>query len=374
MKVTRLKFNPIPQDFPCGKTSVPTPRCNLCRLQQVLALQIYAPLDNSKYHRTLYIFTCVNPNCWNQNESWTCIRVQSVEDTGTLTSASSSVRAESATSWLSDADDWGNDSNDNTSEQNGNNVPFYSKQFSLSTWNESLDDQDLNNDFSNLHVDDPNANRFVWDLVARISFNFLRFTQFVILSSPTGVESPTVGGGGGAVGRLDSPHASAEIEGEESEVICIDTPTKPQRDLVTLLHEVTPLPVQHVDSKEVLLTFTEIFISVEEEECNSYIPQHVRDLISEYQQSNPESIPNSPVNSGPAKDTETTLEKYEKGIPVHGDEMFHDFMSRLQMNPGQLLRYHSRLWIERISVINYMISVQVLEGQQCRAPAVSVGR
>lgn len=143
------------------------------------------------------------------------------------------------------------------------------------------------------------------------------------------------------MGRLDSPHASAEIEGEESEVICIDTPTKPQCDLVTLLHEVTPLPVQHVRSKDDMsLIFTEIFVSVDEEDCNSHVPQHVRDLLLEYQQSNPDSLPHSPINSGSGKATDTTLEKYEKGIPVHGDEMFHDFMSRLQMNPGQILRYY----------------------------------
>ncbi|XP_012252253.2 programmed cell death protein 2-like [Athalia rosae] len=302
-------------DWHCGKTSIKTPQCTLCGLQQLLALQIYAPLDNSKYHRTLYIFTCINPNCWNQNESWTCIRVQSVEDMSDVnTSASSSVHTESLTSWLTNADDWGNDSNDNTSEQNGNNVAFSQRQFSLSSWNESLD-HDFNNDFTKLHVDDPNAN------------------------SPTGIESPTVGGGG-AVGRLDSPHASAEIEGEENEVICIDSPTKPQHDLVTLLHEVTPLPIQHVESKDaVCLSFTEIFISVDEEDCTNYVTQHVRDLLLEYQQCNPDSIPNSPVDSGASKQTDTTLEKYEKGIPVHGDEMFHDFMSRLQMNPGQILRY-----------------------------------
>ncbi|XP_015522631.2 programmed cell death protein 2-like [Neodiprion pinetum] len=302
-------------DWHYSKTSDSTPRCSLCGLQQLLALQVYAPLENSKYHRTLYIFTCINPNCWNQNESWTCIRVQSIEDpTSTNASASSSVRTDSATNWLSDADDWGNDSNDNMAEQNGNNVAFNQKQFNLSSWNKSLE-QDFSNDFSKLYVDDPNAN------------------------SPTGIESPTIGGGG-AVGRLDSPHASAEIEGEENEVICIDTPTKPQHDLISLLHEVTPLPVQHVESKdEVCLTFSEIFVFVEEEDYNSHVPQHVRDLLLEYQQSNPDSIPNSPVESGAGKATDTALEKYEKGIPIHGDEMFHDFMSRLQMNPGQILRY-----------------------------------
>lgn len=31
-------------------------------------------------------------------------------------------------------------------------------------------------------------------------------------------------------------------------------------------------------------------------------------------------------------------EKYEKAIPVHGDLMFHNYMERIQQNPGQILR------------------------------------
>lgn len=34
-------------------------------------------------------------------------------------------------------------------------------------------------------------------------------------------------------------------------------------------------------------------------------------------------------------------EKYEKGVPVHGDITFHNFLSRIQENPGQILRSFS---------------------------------
>lgn len=150
--------------------------------------------------------------------------------------------------------------------------------------------------------------------------------------------------GGGAVGRLDSPLASAEIEGEESEVVCIDTPTQPQCDLMDLLHEVTPLPLQHTESKShVNVSFAEVFMSVEEEDLTVDVSQHVRDLFLEYQLCNPEV----PMSSDPASDDlkgiETSPEKYEKTVPMHGDEMFHNFLSRIQKNPGQLLRYSKQL-------------------------------
>lgn len=31
-------------------------------------------------------------------------------------------------------------------------------------------------------------------------------------------------------------------------------------------------------------------------------------------------------------------EQYEKGIPIHGDVMFHNFLVALQEHPGQILR------------------------------------
>ncbi|XP_008205252.1 programmed cell death protein 2-like [Nasonia vitripennis] len=297
------------------------PQCRLCGLHQLLALQIYAPLENSKYHRSLYIFACMNPNCWNQNESWTCLRVQSQEQapsTDSLSSSCATVQT-SATSWLADADDWGDNWNDNVSERNGNNLMLNDpNKFSLSAQNTNYEEE-LKADFSELQVDDPNAN------------------------SPTSVESPV---GVGAVGRLDSPHASAEIEGEESEVVCIDTPTQPRCDLISLLQEVTPLPVQHTESKagKSLLNFTEIFISVDEEsQGGAEVPQHVRDLFLEYQRSNGADV--TAGQEGETSDDSKAgydgggMEKYEKGIPKHGDEMFHNFVSRIQKNPGQILRY-----------------------------------
>lgn len=37
---------------------------------------------------------------------------------------------------------------------------------------------------------------------------------------------------------------------------------------------------------------------------------------------------------------ENNDEKYEKGVPIHGDMMFHNFVVTLQNNPGQIIRYN----------------------------------
>lgn len=39
--------------------------CNVCGSVTPLLLQTYAPVkERMQYHRTLYVFACINPNCW----------------------------------------------------------------------------------------------------------------------------------------------------------------------------------------------------------------------------------------------------------------------------------------------------------------------
>lgn len=107
----------------------------------------------------MYVFACTNPNCWNENESWTCLRVQSLEHK-TMTTNTCTIDncgGSSTTSWLSDADDWGRDTaNDNSSERNGNNI--MSKE-GTETSDSRIDERELECEVSNLCLDDPNANR-----------------------------------------------------------------------------------------------------------------------------------------------------------------------------------------------------------------------
>ncbi|KAK9881933.1 hypothetical protein WA026_018127 [Henosepilachna vigintioctopunctata] len=295
-----------------GKADIPNnikwehPVCSLCQFPQPLIVQVYSPLDNSRYHRTLYIYACVNPNCWNQNESWTCLRVQmedSVEETTPFIPKTNTMQ------WCADADDWDDDNNMNELEENGNVISPErisdedEESFSL--------DESIRFNLGNLTVDDKNAN---------------------------------IGAQGGAVGRQNSPAASAEIEGDEGEIITIDSPVMPQHDIAALLHETTPLPVEIcsgvANSKRCnnALYFSPLFMSVWEE---SYSPsnvtdKHVKDLLQEYQSKEDFNISHVEIEDGADSGSK---ENYEKGVPAHGDKMFHYFLSRIQKNPGQILRY-----------------------------------
>lgn len=51
--------------------------------------------------------------------------------------------------------------------------------------------------------------------------------------------------------------------------------------------------------------------------------------------------PSSPGNiaaGGAGLHNADTEEKYEKGVPAHGDLMFHNFLTKIHENPGQILR------------------------------------
>lgn len=289
--------------------NIDNPICSLCQLSSPLVLQIYAPLENSPYNRTLYLFACINPNCWNQAESWTCLRLQTLEqETDKISTVTPTV---DTNDWCQGADDW--DEDNNAIEENGN----------LIVGGERISDEDdescsmeesLRSGFGNLMVDDRNANMG----------NF--------------VEAQ-----GGAVGRLHSPRATAEIEGDEGEIISIDTPTFPQVDLAALLQEVTPLPQDICHNTSNLKTFSTLqfvpcFMSVweESESTTSTSDRHVKELLLEYQQKNDALSAGevAPNDCGPSVD-----ENYEKSTPAHGDKMFHYFLTKIQKNPGQILRY-----------------------------------
>lgn len=148
----------------------------------------------------------------------------------------------------------------------------------------------------------------------------------------------------GAVGRLNSPVATAEIEGNEGEVISIDSPLYPQRDIIALIQEVTPVPQElfHLVSRgQSVVQFTPYFMAVWEETNEKYptniSDSHVKELLQDYQQKNIETSELSTDNDEEAQNMKM-FEKYEKSTPAHGDKMFHRFLSKIQMNPGQILR------------------------------------
>lgn len=84
------------------------------------------------------------------------------------------------------------------------------------------------------------------------------------------------------MGRLNSPSAYAEIEGEESELITIDAPIAPERDLIAMLKQTTAVPTDIEN-----LSLKSFYVSVEEEynatTSYNYMSEHVLELMQEYE-------------------------------------------------------------------------------------------
>lgn len=318
-------------------TDIKVPNCPICSSVRPLLVQLYAPLENSQFHRTIYVFACLHPSCSNNSKGWLCLRTQNL-DTSNCDIESTSANGKNKKSqsgqkmsWCSGADDWGDEAEDfNQNEENGNVIKMDNYRLS--------DDEDESNSMENdlvcaldsLDVDDRNAN--------------------------CGAQGDSGGGGGGvggvagvgAFGTVNVQSVCAEIEGGESDVVLVETPQIiPDRNLVTLLKESSTDPCKITDP-----TLRSFFLAVDEERSISSptnyfgLTDHVRDLYQEYKKLEDALGSGSPITPTPASggssiggSDSAEGEMYEKGIPVHGDIMFHNFLSSIQANPGQLIRY-----------------------------------
>ncbi|KAM8707296.1 hypothetical protein ACLKA7_011397 [Drosophila subpalustris] len=347
---------------------VTVPVCPLCGMVRPLIVQMYAPLDRSQFHRNLYVFACVSPACSQNQKSWVCVRTQHLDNQFDVISEQSpklsskqtkkknkSTSAAQKVNWCSGADDWGwgepeivaeieamdLTADDEQNERNGN----------LRADDEFPDVRKLGDD-----DDDDESTSVENDLVCG-------FGQIDMNSPDKPGEDPNAncaaavvatasGDGAGGAGAGATATICAEIEGPETDVVLVDTPKKPERDLIALLKH-TSLPATLGPLSQIKdLTLKSLYIAVDmetnakQEEYENYggllSMDHIRDLYQEYklQDENPARSPvASAAAAGGIEACDEQQEAYEKALPAHGDVVFHNFITTIQQNPGQLLRY-----------------------------------
>ncbi|XP_017139969.2 programmed cell death protein 2-like [Drosophila miranda] len=369
-------------DWPRHEVTVPA--CPLCGTVRPLIVQMYAPLDRSQFHRNLYVFGCVSPACSQNPKSWVCVRTQHLdnqfdvicEQSAKTTAAPAKHKKKTKSSgvqpvnWCSGADDWGdsegsggngrNDvsetvdeamdmtADDEQNERNGNvrlNALQYAKggmEMEEPVKQEQVkigDDED----------DEDESTSVENDLVCG-------FNQIDMSSPQNADEDPNANCAAAAAPSADVAGAGAtaaicaEIEGPENDVVLVDTPKKPERDLIALLKH-TSIPATLGPLSQIKdLTLKSYFIAVDVEskvkveEFENYggtlSMDHIRDLYQEYKLRDDESA-HSPMGGGASSSGEPCddHESYEKALPAHGDIVFHNFITTIQQNPGQILRY-----------------------------------
>ncbi|XP_030559014.1 programmed cell death protein 2-like [Drosophila novamexicana] len=356
---------------------VTVPACPLCGMVRPLIVQMYAPLDRSQFHRNLYVFACVSPACSQNQKSWVCVRTQHLdnqfdvisEQSPKLVSKLNKKKNKSSASpkvnWCSGADDWGwgepeivdeamdQTADDEQNERNGNVRP------SALQYEKADDDIEISgtgaHDAAKLGDDDDDdeSTSLENDLVCG-------FGQIDMNSPEKAGEDPNANcaaaivatASGDVAGAGATALICAEIEGPETDVVLVDTPKKPERDLIALLKH-TSLPATLGPLSQIKdLTLKPIYIAVDvetnakQEEYENYggllSMDHIRDLYQEYklQDENPARSPIADAASvaGGSEACEEQ-EAYEKALPAHGDVVFHNFITTIQQNPGQILRY-----------------------------------
>ncbi|KAM7359729.1 programmed cell death 2 like trus [Cochliomyia hominivorax] len=393
-------------DWPNGEIKIPA--CPLCGTARPLIVQLYAPLEMSQFHRTLYVFACLNPVCSQNSKSWLCVRTQHLDTPehcdimkvvaspktssvsggggGSKQKKKKEKQQSGKISWCTGTDDWGEESNNGgfvkaesvermdteaddpqeSNEENGNvinpknvNLPSTINQLE-SDEGEVEDEEQI---LANEEDDEDESNSMDNDLL--LSFNQIDLRSGQNLAEDPNANCAAAAGEIAAAASVEkegnyacsgaSATICAEIEGPETDVVIVETPQKPERDLIALLkHTTTPAALGPL-AKLSDITLKPYFIAVDIETNvankdfdnygGSLSAEHIRELYQEYKKQDESA--HSPSGSGnvggggiiAGAGTPEDQEGYEKALPAHGDLMFHHFLSTIQQNPGQILRY-----------------------------------
>lgn len=333
-----------------------TNRCPLCSHNSVaLVAQIYAPLEGSAYHRTLYVLACLQPQCWNQRESWKCFRGQVRE----VIKAESRPKVQLyANDWVDGADDWGGSDEDDDEvmtdeeeEDNNGNVNL-NKKTGVELLERLTLDPKTDQEQQPHSVHSRSSSSFSEDLSpGDANANQPGF----------GTSSPTSSGAIGGAVEYTELNATAEIEegGDQDlgEIVAVETP---DADLIannTCIPELFAL-AQHVHNKTTTTTTSAssplasrghvikpLYLAVEEEVTSSShatqnLTEHERQLLLEYKvKETEEQARKRPAEASKAVMVDGGADGYEKVKPKHGDVAFHKYLSVINKNPGQVLRY-----------------------------------
>ncbi|XP_073515200.1 programmed cell death protein 2-like [Phyllobates terribilis] len=103
------KIGGLPDPVPQLKLLFPS--CPLCSSVLCHVVQVYCPLEGSRYHRVIHVFACSTKSCWGKAESWVALRSQCPETHHPVVTQAIPKQEDkmAATDWCDNADDWGFD-------------------------------------------------------------------------------------------------------------------------------------------------------------------------------------------------------------------------------------------------------------------------
>ncbi|KAK3091203.1 hypothetical protein FSP39_017923 [Pinctada imbricata] len=265
----------IPEKLPC---------CPNCGNTLLLIMQLYCPLGDSCYHRTLYIFACKNKSCWSSPTSWLVLRSQILDESRILTNKPSQVTEkmfETEDDWGVDNDDWGDEKKDD-SEMN-----------KVTEWDNSTS-KPVADSITEIHP----SNHFEVESEQR---------------------------------RDCSDENRGKILGEGNENVFEG---KPSIENLNIKHDQTGAG-NYVGPKYDCLVAHYVNV-IDEPSCCENEDSHVQKLLREYERTEG-SVMSSLDDADSSRSSAD--EKYEKDDIRHGDKVFHHFTKQVSVCPQQCIRY-----------------------------------
>ncbi|XP_045213190.2 programmed cell death protein 2-like [Mercenaria mercenaria] len=310
------------------------PSCQVCKKEQFLVVQLYCCLEKSIYHRTLYVFACGNPACWNNEQSWTVYRCQSA-DSNQLESPSQSVPKDNLESgnksashdWGVDADDWGVDADDWGEDADDLGVDADDWGNSSGGADVQTNDADVDEHLGSISSEGsaiPQDNDGRKKCRPDVDADCVDMKQ-LCLDDVTD----------DATNDVTDDDMAEDKPSNPSHVLAEDMPSLSEQEKLNLLHTFNASSSNNNAADKVLESS---FINVFEEPCGLVEDNHhVAKLIKDYQKRegcNLKEMLNDLNCVGGSK-----TENYEKTALLHRDFMFHKFIKRLSACPEQCIRY-----------------------------------
>jgi len=302
-----------------------------------LICQIYCPLSGSRFHRTLYLFACVNRNCWNRPGSWIALRAQAVcqeaEAVEETNGAKKDDLFELNDEWDDDEDDWGAE--------------------------EVIKDV--------VHVDTQRSNGSAAAESSRSSVCPPLYTANTL--KMTGESSDEEESMSNESSGRNSVSGDVEDAMAVDENVLLDDDVEESKKMLEEMRKgsAASLSVTSAASSSrsptSFLCFDPFYVACVEEEAEirSALDVKVEKLLTEYKkrEGDPEDeqfldqlrdgcrldsgkkggAAGGKKSAGGGSAAGGQLEKYEKGMPKHGDLIFQHFVEVLSAFPSQILRY-----------------------------------
>ncbi|XP_063444401.1 programmed cell death protein 2-like [Mytilus trossulus] len=309
------------------------PLCAECDKPMVLVVQLYCPLDGSIYHRTLYVFTCVN--C--KDNKWTVIRQQSLSITESKTIEKKLPSTKSDDDWGVKTDDWGSDMDDWGAEADD--------------WGTDADDRggesnvnglaDNTLDFSTEHKDSYSTESVTGKSHEEcFRSNMNNNHQLVTCSdlnkpSKSSLLVENIGSVNNDEEELVSGLSNIEVDSENSmNVIVEDDMVDTDRlyEVMSVIKEESNSVDNTLPNELSLLSFYVNVLEEPEDSLDREEEKHIKQLLKSYEREQ-----GAVDEEMQARGNSSAGEKYEKAN--RADDYFHKFSKRIGRYPPQIIRY-----------------------------------